>query len=82
MTQKDEYPPETFEFIKTKMSERSEKEWKERFKKMKKSLGWSYDEMAIYMGAGSGASVKASVNRQLPAFAKLAVCLFEKMESK
>lgn len=82
LTQKEDYSAETYEDIKNKMAERSELEWKKRFKKMKKSLGWSYDQMAVYMGAGSGASVKASVNRQLPAFAKLAVCLFEKMELK
>ena len=31
------------------------------------------------MGASSGASLKASVSRKLPAFAKLAVCVFEQM---
>ncbi|MBV6426139.1 MAG: hypothetical protein KIPDCIKN_00649 [Haliscomenobacter sp.] len=29
-----------------------------------------------------GDSLKASVSRQLPAFAKLAVCVFEEMEKK
>jgi len=79
-TQKEEYPPETFAFIQQKMQERSEKEWKERFKAMKKNLGWSYDQMATYIGASNGASVKASINRKLPAFAKLAVCVFEQMQ--
>ena len=79
-TQKEDYSEEMFAFIQEKMKERSEKEWKARFKTMKKALGWSYDEMALYMEAGSGASVKASVNRQLPAFAKLAVCIFEQMQ--
>lgn len=80
-TQKDSYPPEVFDFMRKKMLERAEQEWKDRFKAMKKSLGWTYDEMAKYMGAQSGGSLKASVNRKLPAFAKLAVCIFEKMKN-
>ena len=79
VTQKTGYPPETFDFITEEMSARSEKEWQQRFKAMKKALGWSYGDMARFVGAASGASVKASVNRQLPAFAKLAVCVFEQL---
>jgi hypothetical protein len=78
-TQKEDYPAEIFSFICQKMAERSETEWKQRFKSVKKKLGWTYDDMAIFMGAKSGAAVKASVNRKLPAFAKLAVCVFEKV---
>ncbi|MBK6931527.1 MAG: hypothetical protein IPH12_11955 [Saprospirales bacterium] len=76
---KQDYTPETLAFIREKMAERSEQEWKQRFKTMKKQLGWTYDDMARFIGASSGASVKASVNRQLPAFAKLAVCVFEQL---
>lgn len=79
-TQKEDYPEEVFAFIMKKMQERSEKEWQARFKAMKKTLGWTYENMATYMEAKNGASVKASVNRQLPAFAKLAVCIFEQMQ--
>jgi len=78
-TQKEDYPESVMSFIREKMAERSEAEWKQRFRAMKKELGWSYEEMATYMNAGSGASVKASVNRKLPAFAKLAVCVFESL---
>jgi hypothetical protein len=77
---KDSYPPETFAFIRKKMLERAEEEWKQRFKAMKKELGWTYDEIAKYIGARSGASVRASVSRKLPAFARLAVCVFEQMK--
>jgi hypothetical protein len=79
---KDSYSEETFAFIVKNMEERSEKEWKERFKTLKKELGWSYDDMAHFMGAENSASVKSSINRKLPAFAKLAVCIFEQMNSK
>ena len=81
-TQKDQYPDEIFSFIQQKMAQRSEAEWQKRFKIMKKKLGWSYEDMANFMGASSGNAVKASVNRQLPAFAKLAVCVFEVNELK
>ena len=82
LTQKEAYSEAMFNFIQEKMATRSDKEWQQRFKKMKKVLGWSYDDMAIYMEAGSGASVKASINRKLPAFAKLAVCVFEQMSNE
>lgn len=81
-TQKEDYPPEKLVFIRKILHDRSEQEWKERFKIMKKHLGWTYDEMAQFIGAQSGASLKASINRKLPAMAKLAVCIFEKIEIK
>ncbi|MCB0579615.1 MAG: hypothetical protein KDD10_09950 [Phaeodactylibacter sp.] len=79
---KDAYPPETFAFIRKKMLERAEEEWKQRFRAMKKELSWTYEEMARFMGASSGDSLKASVSRKLPGFAKLAVCVFEKMKEE
>jgi hypothetical protein len=82
VTHKSEFSDNTFDFVVKKMTERSEKEWQNRFKSLKKDLGWSYDDMARFMGAENGASVKASVNRKLPAFAKLAVCIFEQMNEK
>ncbi|MGB0929581.1 MAG: hypothetical protein ACPGVB_02310 [Chitinophagales bacterium] len=81
-TQKEDYSEEVYAFIEEKMKVYSEKEWQERFKVMKKSLGWSYKEMAIYMEAKNGSSIKASINRQLPAFAKLAVCIFEQNQKQ
>lgn len=78
-TQKDVYSEDILGFIREQMAIRSEREWQHRFKTMKQALGWSYDDMATFMNAGSGASVKASINRKLPAFAKLAVCVFEQL---
>jgi len=74
-------PSETFAFIRQKMLERAKEEWKARFRAMKKALGWTYDDMARFIGASSGASLKASVSRKLPGFAKLAVCVYEEMVS-
>jgi hypothetical protein len=49
---------------------------------MKRQLGWTYDDIAQFIHAESGNSVKSSVNRKLPAMAKLAVCVFEAMKEK
>ncbi len=80
ISHKADCTPETFAFVVKNMNERSEKEWQARFKALKKELNWTYEDMARFMGAENGASVKASVNRKLPAFAKLAVCIFEQMK--
>lgn len=74
---KESYSEEVFAFIEKKMKERAEEEWKARFRKMKKEMGWSYEDMAKAMGGTSPGSIKASVSRKLPAFAKMAVCLYE-----
>ena len=81
VTQKGEYPEETFAFIREQMQKRIEQEWKQRFSMMKNALGWTYEQMAQYMGASSGASLKASISRKVPAFAKLAICVYEQMST-
>ena len=80
MTQKEDYPANVFSYIMEVYNKRSEQEWKQRFRHMKKALGWTYNDMARFIGAESGNSLKASVSRKLPAFAKLAVCVFEAQE--
>ena len=82
VTQKADYSADTFAFILETMQKRSEKEWQQRFKAMKKTLGWSYEDMATFMGAENAESVKSSINRKLPAFAKLAVCVFEHLQNQ
>jgi hypothetical protein len=82
LTQPSDYLPEVFAHMRQHMQDCIEAEWKQRFRHMKRTLGWSYDQMAAFIGAANGASLKASVSRQLPAFAKLAVCVFEQMEQK
>ncbi|MFN0175064.1 MAG: hypothetical protein ACKVU0_10485 [Saprospiraceae bacterium] len=77
---KQDYSPEMFDFITKKMEERAEKEWKARFKAMKKALGWSHDDIAQFIGAENGNSIKSSLARKIPAFAKLAICVFEKSQ--
>lgn len=80
VTQKDKYPPDVFAFMEEQMQKRSEKEWQERFRVMKKELKWSYADIAQFIGAENEASIRASVNRKVPAFGKLAVCVFEEMQ--
>lgn len=80
VTQREDYSAETFEFILKTLEKRKEKEWQERFKRMKKELGWSYDEITTFIEAKNGDTVKSSINRKLPAFAKLAVCVFEQSQ--
>ncbi len=79
-TQKESYEADIFSFIQTKMCKRSEQEWQQRFRSMKKQMDWTYKDIARFIGAESGDSIKATVSRKLPAMAKLAVCLFEKMQ--
>ncbi len=79
---KAETGPEVFDFMKEKMAERAELEWKARFRAMRREMGWSFDEMARFIGADSGNSLKSSVSRQVPAFAKLAVCVFEQLKKQ
>lgn len=82
LTQKQDYSPEVFEFMKKTMQKRYEKEWQVRFRAMKKELGWSYAEIAQFIGAENEHSVRASINRKMPAFGKLAVCVFEHMKDE
>jgi len=62
------------------MEARAEMEWKARFKSMKNAFGWSHDDIAQFIGAENGNSVKSSLARKIPAFAKLAICVFEKSQ--
>lgn len=57
LTQQSDYPTEIFAHIRQTMQERIEAEWKQRFRRMKKSLGWSYDQMAAFVGAAGGDSL-------------------------
>ncbi len=82
LTQKDSYSEEVFTFIREKMLQQAEEEWKQRFKAMKQHFGWTYEEIARFMGAAGADSLKTTVSRQLPAFAKLAVVVFEAGRAK
>ena len=72
----------TWAFVRAKMAEKVEEEWKKRFRAMKEELDWSYADMAKIMDSDSPAAVKSSVSRKIPGFAKLAVGVFEEMREQ
>jgi hypothetical protein len=72
----------TWDFIKAKMEEKVEEEWKKRFKAMKEDLDWSYADMAKIMNSDSPDAIKSSVSRKIPGFAKLAVGVYEEMRGQ
>lgn len=74
------FSTEIWSFIRATMEEKAENEWKNRFKTMKEDLNWSYADMAGIMDASSPDSIKSSVARKIPGFAKLAVSVYEKMK--
>lgn len=56
--------------------------WRYRFDEMKKYFGWTYEDIAEITG-NDPASIRTVLNRdEIPRWAKLAVWVFEKMQSK
>lgn len=72
----------TWAFVRAKMEEKAENEWKRRFKAMKDDLDWSYVDIAKIMDSESPDAVKSSISRKVPGFAKLAVGVYELMKEK
>lgn len=62
---------------KKKMEDKIRIDWSKRFRRMMKSNGWKYDDVAKMGGFKNGKVVKATISRGLPAFAKLAVVISE-----
>ncbi|GJM35178.1 MAG: hypothetical protein DHS20C18_41790 [Saprospiraceae bacterium] len=67
----------TWEFFKSKMEEKIKKNWGERFRNMMKENSWTYDDIAKMGNFKSGKVIEATISRGLPAFAKLAVKVYE-----
>ena len=72
----------TWDFVRATMEEKAEQEWKKRFKAMKGSLDWSYEDMANIMNSESADAIKSSISRRIPGFAKLAIGVYEAMQEK
>ena len=49
---------------------------------MKKALVWSRYDIAQFLGAENGNSVKSSFAVKIPAFAKLMICVFENSQKR
>lgn len=61
------------------IQEEIRQDWIRRFGRMMVLRGWTYEDVARYGRLKSAAVAKATISRGLPAFAKLAVLVFEQM---
>ncbi len=74
-----EMPEEVWQFYRQKMMVKIRKDWARRFRAMMKGMNWTYDDVAQQGGFQSAATVKSTISRGLPSFAKVAVRLYEQM---
>jgi chromatin segregation and condensation protein Rec8/ScpA/Scc1 (kleisin family) len=81
VTQKEAYPQDVFTSMVENMKKRSDVEWQQRFDDMKNELGWSFEDIANFTDSENPIDLKESVSQKIPAFAKLAVCVFEQMKN-
>jgi len=72
-----EMDDDTWKFYNSKMTQKIKKDWSMRFKRMMKEKQLSYKDIAQMINARSENSVKATISRGLPAFAKLSVIFHE-----
>ncbi len=73
---------EHWQHFKTIMEQKIHKDWKKRFRKMMQANDWTYEDIAKFSGLKNGKVVEATISRGLPAFAKLAVCVFEQLQAE
>lgn len=71
---------EHWQHFKSVMEDRIRKDWSERFRNMMAAKNWSYDDVAKFGRFKNGKVIEATVSRGLPAFARLAVVVFEMQE--
>lgn len=64
-------------FFESTMATKIKKDWADRFRKMMKENQWTYDDVAKLGNFKSGKVIEATISRGLPAFAKLAVKIYE-----
>lgn len=64
------------------MTDKIRKDWAARFRQMMAAKNWTYDDVARWGRFKSGKVVEATISRGLPAFAKLAVVVFEGSEGE
>ncbi|MEM6395402.1 MAG: hypothetical protein AAF741_03580 [Bacteroidota bacterium] len=68
---------EHWNFFQQEMHKKIKQGWSKRFKQMMKGLNWTYEDVAKLGGFSSANSVKATISRGLPNFAKVAVLAYE-----
>lgn len=69
-------------FYKQVMVEKIKKDWIVRFRKMMEESQLTYQDISKMIGAKSDKSVKSTISRGLPAFAKLSVIIYEQNKNK
>ena len=72
-----EMPETQWNFYYKTMQERIKKDWSKRFRQMMKDNNWNYDDVAKLGNFKSGKVIEATISRDLPSFAKLAVVIYE-----
>jgi hypothetical protein len=73
----EEMPENQWQFYKKTMEERIKKDWSKRFRQMMQEKNWTYDDVAKLGNFKSGKVIEATISRGLPAFARLAVVIYE-----
>lgn len=66
-----------WQFFKSRMQKKINKDWAKRFRLMMEENNWSYDDVAKLGNFKNGKVIEATISRGLPAFARLAVRIFE-----
>jgi len=64
------------------MHKKIQKDWATRFRRMMAANNWTYAHVAKLGGFKNAKVVEATISRGLPAFAKVAVALFENYNTK
>lgn len=76
-----EMTEDIWRFYESTMIKKIKKDWSNRFKLMMKDKNLSYTDIAKMIDSKSENSVKSTISRGLPAFAKLSVILHELSQS-
>lgn len=64
-------------FFNKAMKEKIRKDWSSRFRKMMAENGWNYEDVSKLGLLKNGKVVQATISRELPSFARLAVLIHE-----
>ena len=73
----NEMPENQWQFYKKTMEERIKKDWANRFRQMMQEKNWTYEDVAKLGNFKNGKVIEATISRGLPAFARLAVVIYE-----
>lgn len=75
--EKGEMTEAQWEFYQKKMKDKIRRDWSQRFREMMEEMNWNYYDIAMLGDFKSGKVIEATISRDLPSFAKLAVIVHE-----